>query len=221
MNVSTTNQNAKKKNYRSLLLLVSVVAIVSIIAAVMIGVLIRNNEPIEMVNLAETYKGEILDVEGNLLVPFDVAYPEAFASGEYEYRKDALLLKMEDGYNGRLTRTLKKCGFVSIEPFVDTVNGKWYEAKLAEGEDISIVIQKVRSLSYVVTADYDYILKTTDAEVGSADEGIDISDINHKVHGNGQLKNQWFLKAAGIQEAWKEMEKLGTRWIFFRCGCCN
>lgn len=49
MNASTTNKNAKKKNYRRLILLVSVVAIVSIIAAVMIGVMIRNDEPIEMV----------------------------------------------------------------------------------------------------------------------------------------------------------------------------
>ena len=100
MNMSTTNQNAKKKNYRRLILLVSVVAIVSIIAAVMIGVMIRNDEPIEMVNLAETYKGEILDVEGNLLVPFDVAYPEAFASGGYNvYRstkEDGLYVRLND-----------------------------------------------------------------------------------------------------------------------------
>ena len=204
---ASTKQNSKR-NHNYLFWLIPVV-VVAIIASVMIGITLYNEEPIEMVDLAATYKGEIKDVDGNLLVPFDVAYPEAFASGEYEYRKDALLLKMEDGYNGRLTRTLKKCGFVSIEPTVNTVNGQWYEAKVAEGEDVTVVIQKVRSLSYVHTADFDYIIKATDTEVESIEGEIDISDINSKVHGNGQLKNQWFLKSAGIQDAWKELEKKG------------
>ena len=169
MSKMNTTQNNKSRMIKpkQLLTLLAIVALVTIIAVTTVVIMKRDAEPIPLTDLAATYKGEIKDVDGNLLVPFDVAYPEAFASGAYEYRKDALLLKMTDSFGGRLTRDLQKCGFVSIEPVVETAKGTWYEAKVAEGEDVTVVIQRARSLSKVLMADFDYVIKTTDSAVES------------------------------------------------------
>ena len=201
---------SRSKAARTTLWLIPVISVVLFVIMAVSVCLIHDSEPIPLTDLPATYKGEIKDAEGNLLVPFDVAYPEAFESGEYDYREDALLLKMDKGFNGRITNELKKCGFASIELFADTANGKWYEAKLAEGENVKTAIQRARSLKSVLMADYDYILKSEDAEISGASDGTDISNFPDKVHGNGQLKNQWFLNSAGIQDAWKFLEKNGV-----------
>ena len=66
-------------------------------------------------DLASEYKGQATDKDGNLLAPFDVVYPEAFESGDYKYDKTAALLKFAKGFDGKITKDLKSCGFASLE----------------------------------------------------------------------------------------------------------
>ena len=159
-------------------------------------------------NLSQEQKGEIKDADGNFLVPFDVAYPEEFNSGNHEYRQDAILLKMPNEYAGDLTESLSNCGIVSMEFSVKTANGAWYEAMVSEGTDVTDVMKSVRGLDEVLMADYDYVYRTAEVEA-SEGNGSAVDGINGKVLGNGQVKNQWYLKSSGIQEAWKELEKNG------------
>ena len=122
---TSTNRKTKGKGSRAIrfaiLIPAAVIALV-LVAGVAVN-LALDAEPIPLTDLAATYKGEIKDANSNLLVPFDVAYPEEFASGAHEYRKDALLLKMDGSFGGRMTRELEKCGFASIELSVATANG--------------------------------------------------------------------------------------------------
>lgn len=203
-----------KKQERTLpryLVWVVLALIVVISAAIIIPAAIeRATAPIPLTDLAAEYDGEYKDAEGNLLVPFDVAYPELVASGEIGYRKDALLLKMEKTFSGRLTNKLKKCGFTSLTEMFTTSDGVWYEAMVAEGEDVLTVIKRARSLDNVILADFDYTVENTDTATESDSLSLDLDEILDKTHGNGHLKNQWYLGEGGIKEAWKFLEKNGV-----------
>lgn len=164
-------------------------------------------------DLAAEYKGETKDENGNLLVPFDVAYPEAFESGAYAYDENTLLLKMEAGEG--LSRSLKSCGVTSLEKFSSTEAGDWYRAALKAGTNAEKAIKKVRSLDEVLVADFDYIYKT-DAELdaGSVTEnvtadGTDADGLLDDVLANLEALDQWYLTSSAIQPAWRFLRQNG------------
>ena len=164
-------------------------------------------------DLAAEYEGEVKDGEGNFLVPFDVAYPEAFESGQYPYDENTLLLKMDQGAG--LSRELKSCGVTSLEKFSSTEAGDWYRASLKEGTSAEKAIKKVRSLHEVLVADFDYIY-STDAELDadSVTDGTDaaeaedtngegfLDDLWELIKPNTQVSAQKYLTQSGIQKAW-------------------
>ena len=79
----------------------------------------------------------IKDTEGNFTVPFDVAYPEAFDAGAFQYDPSVLLLKMDSEFDGQMTSELEACGFDALEEFCAVVSGTWYRATLSEGTVIT------------------------------------------------------------------------------------
>ena len=195
------------------------VLLVAVGAFIKFGIIDKKGDefyPVEipLTDLAATYKGEIKDAEGNLLVPFDVAYPDAFASGYYKYEKDVLLLKLKPGFGDKINNNLVNCGFASIERFMDTPDGSWYEAKLAEGTDILVAIQKARSLSEVLVADFDYIYETESIDyenvVVNSPKEPDPYDCDDKVKENNLWKDQYNLGKNKVQEAWKYLEDNGV-----------
>ena len=198
----------RQKGFLKFSLVVLILAMVISLVAVF-GASYRNNTnkelplvDIPLTDLAENYDGEIKDEQGNLLVPFDIAYPEAFASGNYAYEKDVLLLKLEESFNGEMTSNLASCGFDSIEKFLDTENGNWYRAHLKENADILISIQKARSLSEVMVAEFNY---TYQAEAIDFNEVVTIPksgevtpsgasfDCSDDVKGNDKWRDQYYL----------------------------
>lgn len=221
------------------------VAILSVVLVLGIGIGVwmslvgmHSDEPIPVTDLAATYKGEIKDQDGNLLVPFDVAYPDVFQSGDVEYSGDTLLLKMEKGYRGRMTGNLQKCGIAKMEKFASTADGDWYRATLSGEFDIVTAIGKTRSLDEVKVADYDYIIRTADIDLDNPDisgEGKDNDpndgnngggndkdkdkdnngnnkdpyDCIDDVKGNGKWKDQWYLGGDHMQKAWKFLQAAG------------
>jgi hypothetical protein len=116
------------------------------------------NKPIPETNLAETYMGEIEDEKGNLLVPFDVAYAEAFETGAFQYNDSQILLKMSKSYDGKRTNDLRKCGIERLDFSIKTDNGNWWIAKLNGEFDAVTAVKKARSLEEVIVADFDYII---------------------------------------------------------------
>lgn len=164
------------------------------------------NAPIELTDLAETYAGETVDVDGNLLVPFDVAYADAFASGDYEYDQTQILLKMPKSYDGKRTNDLRKCGIDSLERFSETTNGNWWVAKLNGDFDALTAVKKARSLKDVMIADLDYVYQaenSVDEINGASEGGADVSWAHEEVRDNECLKDEHHLKHCHIQDAWK------------------
>ncbi len=192
-----------KSSKKLVVISVCAIALVLAILGATIGVSIYNGlkmpEEIPLTDLASTYDGEIKDEEGNLLVPFDVAYPEEFSTGAYKYNEDVLLLKLKEGFGDKINSNLENCGFESIEQFLKTDNGTWYRAKLTEGTEAKVAIQKARSLSEVLMADFDYIYETGAADIEYADE----------VQENPLLDQQYYLGQSNIQEAWEYLEENG------------
>ena len=145
------------------------------------------------------------------------------------YSDDTLLLKMEEGYRGKLTKNLQKCGIESMELFLATDEGDWYRATLSGEFDIATAIGKTRSLDEVKTADYDYVIRTaeidTDIPVIDGEGKDDDPDDGNNGHGNDKdkesyeciddvkdnalWKDQWYLNSCELQKAWKFLQANG------------
>lgn len=179
----------------------------------------KANSKVELVDLAKTYDGEITDIDGNLIVPFDVAYSEEFNTGNYKYNEDNVLIKVKKSFNNKYLNNPEKydeefelCGIKSIEKMYDVENGTWYKANLKKNTDPLLTIKYLRSLSYIMVAELDYIydVESVDgAEVLSETGNADISWANGKVHKNKLLKEQDYLKESDLQKAWKFLEDNG------------
>ena len=137
----------------------------------------------------------IKDEEGNFTVPFDLAYPEAFAAGAFEYDSTVLLLKMPKDFDGKLTEELSGCGFVSLEEFCVVTDAVWYRAKLGEDVIITEAAAAARKLDGILLVDYDYM-----AEKASDDTPLQT---------NPMAGDQWYLDSCHIQEAWDHLAQEG------------
>lgn len=164
-------------------------------------------------DLAATYKGKATDEDGNLLAPFDVVYPEAFESGDYEYDKSAALLKFGKNFDGKITKDLKSCGFKSLEKVTTTADGSsWYRAALNGKTEVTTAVKKARSLKTVLTADFDYIYEDDSTEVAEDNSSASSSDLDgliDDVLSNIQVKDQWYLTACDIQKSWRWLKSKG------------
>lgn len=164
-------------------------------------------------DLAATYKGKATDEDGNLLAPFDVVYPEAFESGDYEYDKSAALLKFGKNFDGKITKDLKSCGFKSLEKVTTTADGSsWYRAALNDKTEVKTAVKKARSLKMVLTADFDYIYEDDSTEVSEDNSSASSSDLDgliDDVLSNIQVKDQWYLTACDIQKSWRWLKSKG------------
>lgn len=163
-------------------------------------------------DLAATYKGKATDEDGNLLAPFDVVYPEAFESGDYEYDKSAALLKFGKNFDGKITKDLKSCGFKSLEKVTTTADGSsWYRAALNGKTEVKTAVKKARSLKVVLIADFDYIYE--DSSYQTEDDGSSVSSLNDLIDdvlGNIQVRDQWYLTACDIQKSWRWLKNQGV-----------
>ncbi|MBO4869418.1 MAG: S8 family serine peptidase [Clostridia bacterium] len=146
-------------------------------------------------DLAKTYKGEINDADGNLLVPYDVAYPEYLDDENASYNEDHFLVKFIKDFDGSVTRELRLCGVSALEKFIEFDDCTWYKAVIADGMNIVSAVKKARSLSIVNAAelDYEYVAES--------------ADISEEVVDNPRSSEQWYLNSCGIQEAWAFLEE--------------
>lgn len=199
-----------RKLKKTLVIILSALCVLSLTAC---GGMMVYNKPIELTDLASTYTGEKTDSDGTLLVPFDVAYADAFNSGAYPYEEGHILLKMKKSFNGTRTNELRKCGIASLEKFLDTDSGNWYRAELNGDFEAVTAVFKARSLDSVLIADFDYIYETenTTEEINAAaysaeTESTDVSWAHKDVHDNKYLKDMHHLKCGKIQEGWKFLE---------------
>jgi len=158
------------------------------------------------------YNGDITDENGKMIVPFDVAYPEAFASGDFAYDTSSLLIKMSMDFDGELTDGLRDCGFSAIEELFTISNTVWYKAFIAEGTDIHTAMGNARENEEILLADYDYIVKTASVEESSTPVIATSSETQWwggSVAGNSRISEQWYLNSCNIQQVWAALEAEG------------
>jgi len=179
--------------------------------------LVAISNPFDNVNKEYENQAKMVDADGNLLVPFDVANEEAFETGNYPYEQGQILLKMKKSYKGVITSEIKDCGIESMQKFMSGGDSSWWKATLTEGTDAILAVKSARKLSQVLVADFDYIyetgntlIETNDTEVQNTSTEVsgnaDVSWANKEVKENKHLKDQYYLKHNKIQESWKHLE---------------
>ena len=136
----------------------------------------------------------VVDKNNALTIPYDLAYPEEFASEDCLYAGDQIMVKFAKGFRGKLNTTLVRAGITGLEKLMDTDAGVWYIASVKG--DVQEVMANVRALDNVVLAEYDYMY-------AAADTIIDSDTVAKTVQGNVRWKDQWYLRSGDLQKSWE------------------
>jgi len=125
------------------------------------------------------------------LIPFDEQYPEEFASGEFPYELDNILVKFKAGFSGKLSLKMKLVGIERLEYLFKTEDGIWYSAFLKKNKIITEVVEDLRLFDSIICVDYNYIyesaLQYTEAEMNN---GIDVAG-RYDFHHPGDPGHWW------------------------------
>ena len=142
-----------------------------------------------------------LDENNALTIPYDLAFPEEFASDDCLYAGDQIMVKFARGFRGKLNTTLVRAGITGLEKLMDTSTGVWYIASVTG--DVQQVMANVRALDNVVLAEYDYMYAAADTTL------IDSDTVAEAVQGNGSCLDQWYLRSGNLQKSWDLLRTRG------------
>lgn len=142
-----------------------------------------------------------LDENNALTIPYDLAFPEEFASDDCLYAGDQIMVKFARGFRGKLNTTLVRAGITGLEKLMDTSTGVWYIASVTG--DVQEVMANVRALDNVVLAEYDYMYAAADTTL------IDSDTVAEAVQGNASWQDQWYLRSGNLQKSWDLLRTRG------------
>ena len=142
-----------------------------------------------------------LDENNALTIPYDLAFPEEFASADCLYAGDQIMVKFARGFRGKLNTTLVRAGITGLEKLMDTSTGVWYIASVTG--DVQQVMANVRALDNVVLAEYDYMYAAADTTL------IDSDTVAEAVQGNASWQDQWYLRSGNLQKSWDLLRTRG------------
>lgn len=142
-----------------------------------------------------------LDENNALTIPYDLAFPEEFASDDCLYAGDQIMVKFARGVRGKLNTTLVRAGITGLEKLMDTSTGVWYIASVTG--DVQQVMANVRALDNVVLAEYDYMYAAADTTL------IDSDTVAEAVQGNASCRDQWYLRSGNLQKSWDLLRTRG------------
>ena len=142
-----------------------------------------------------------LDENNALTIPYDLAFPEEFASADCLYAGDQIMVKFARGFRGKLNTTLVRAGITGLEKLMDTSTGVWYIASVTG--DVQEVMANVRALDNVVLAEYDYMYAAADTTL------IDSDTVAEAVQGNASCQDQWYLRSGNLQKSWDLLRTRG------------
>lgn len=142
-----------------------------------------------------------LDENNALTIPYDLAFPEEFASDDCLYAGDQIMVKFARGFRGKLNTTLVRAGITGLEKLMDTSTGVWYIASVTG--DVQEVMANVRALDNVVLAEYDYMYAAADTTL------IDSDTVAEVVQGNASWQDQWYLRSGNLQKSWDLLRTRG------------
>lgn len=84
-----------------------------------------------------------LDENNALTIPYDLAFPEEFASADCLYAGNQIMVKFARGFRGKLNTTLVRAGITGLEKLMDTSTGVWYIASVTV-----TVVQPAESIAF-------------------------------------------------------------------------
>lgn len=142
-----------------------------------------------------------LDENNALTIPYDLAFPEEFASDDCLYAGDQIMVKFARGFRGKLNTTLVRAGITGLEKLMDTSTGVWYIVSVTG--DVQQVMANVRALDNVVLAEYDYMYAAADTTL------IDSDTVAEAVQGNAGCQDQWYLRSGNLQKSWDLLRTRG------------
>lgn len=142
-----------------------------------------------------------LDENNALTIPYDLAFPEEFASDDCLYAGDQIMVKFARGFRGKLNTTLVRAGITGLEKLMDTSTGVWYIASVTG--DVQEAMANVRALDNVVLAEYDYMYAAADTTL------IDSDTVAEAVQGNASCQDQWYLRSGNLQKSWDLLRTRG------------
>lgn len=142
-----------------------------------------------------------LDENNALTIPYDLTFPEEFASDDCLYAGDQIMVKFARGFRGKLNTTLVRAGITGLEKLMDTSTGVWYIASVTG--DVQEVMANVRALDNVVLAEYDYMYAAADTTL------IDSDTVAEAVQGNASCQDQWYLRSGNLQKSWDLLRTRG------------
>ena len=142
-----------------------------------------------------------LDENNALTIPYDLAFPEEFASADCLYAGDQIMVKFARGFRGKLNTALVRAGITGLEKLMDTSTGVWYIASVTG--DVQEVMANVRALDNVVLAEYDYMYAAADTTL------IDSDTVAEAVQGNASCRDQWYLRSGNLQKSWDLLRTRG------------
>ena len=151
--------------------------------------------PSEKMNY-EVSKDQYFDAEGNLLVPFDIAYRHQFLNGDLKYDDHTILIKLSNEISS-LTKAMKDVGLSDLELTIQGQSSSWYKVAVTQDQDIHDTMKEARQLDDILVADYNYIYET-EAITGYPD-----------LSQNPRIDEQWYLNGYGIPEAWTWLDENG------------
>lgn len=146
-------------------------------------------------------KEQYFDGEGNLQVPFDIAYRDIFNQGGVIYDENTLLIKFDASFDGVLSRNLKNSGVSSLELMMKNAQTAWYVATIKDHYTVKNVMSTVRQLDEVLVADYNYLYDTEEFDP------ITYPSIN--ISQNPRSSELWHLSASHVDVAWQWLDYSG------------
>lgn len=157
-----------------------------------------NKEEAEQGSSSERLPEDYVDEDGNLKVPFDIAYPDIFNSDEVQYADNAILVKVANAYSEETVAGLKDAGIGKMETMFGVDEDTWYTAYLLKGVDVHEAMDAVRQVSGIKIAEYNYAYEVADVE----EEAIDVTEAEAEVADNPRVEEQSVLDNYGIKESW-------------------
>lgn len=143
--------------------------------------------------------------------PFDQAYPDLFASGEYEYSGEHIMIKLAGTPSGALSSKLRNAGIVHLEKMFGTEDAVWYTAYVED--DVETTMAAVRAIKDVLVAEYDFaysVETVVDGEESYLGNIVHHRKPHEKVKKNPHVDKQWHLGCGGIHDVWEKQDDDGT-----------
>ncbi len=157
-------------------------------------------------NISTAAESENYDANGDPNKPYDEINPEVFEDEDVKYADNAILIKFDKSFKGKLTSDLKKAGIGKLEFLFDGTDYAWYTGYILKSANLAVTMENVRAMDNVITAEYNFVSEAT-ADTTESTGSMECIDCVYDWQ--KRVTEQWVLASSGIQDAWWALLKKG------------